>query len=33
MDSPSLLFAPHRESAVLDFVELNEGLKELWVGL
>ena len=32
LDSPSLLLTPQSETAVLDLVEFNERLKELWVG-
>jgi len=32
LESPSLFLIPQSKSAVDDLVELNEGLKELWVG-
>ena len=33
LESPSLLFSSQSEPAIDDLIELNEGLKELWVGL
>jgi hypothetical protein len=33
LSGPSLLVIPQSKPAIDDLVELNEGLKELWVGL